>query len=50
MKNTVEDLIRKLQEIEDKKAIIHLEGCDCSADWNGDIELFGDGYVELKRN
>ena len=35
MKNTIQDLIEILQKQEDKKLIVHLEGCDCYGDWNG---------------
>lgn len=45
--NTVKDLILALEKIEDKNLAVHLEGCDCYQDWNGEIKIKDNGYLLL---
>lgn len=50
---TVKELIIELKKIDNKKAQVSLEGCDCYGDWNGDIEYYtldGVNYCLLKRD
>lgn len=47
MKNTVQDLIDKLEEIKDKTLEVHLEGCDCYQTWDGVITVDKDNYLLL---
>ena len=39
MENTVQALIDKLQQIEDKTLPVWTEGCDCWGEWNTQIEV-----------
>lgn len=50
IKNSVQDLINKLSEINDKTLEVHLEGCDCWQDWNGKISIKSDNYLLLENN
>lgn len=36
----ISELIKKLEEIEDKDRKVVLEGCDCTGEWNGEIEEY----------
>lgn len=36
--NTIQDLIDKLNKVENKKRKVVLMGCDCSGSWDGTFE------------
>jgi len=51
---TIKDLIAVLEKVEDKDIGVVLEGCDCTGNWNGKIEIYdalvGGKKLLLKRD
>ena len=47
---TVKDLIKKLEEVKNKDMEVWLEGCDCTATWNGKLKEYDeDNELLLER-